>query len=83
MGTHGRGRLGTFLIGSTAEAVVQAANCPVLTVAHDPAAAARRRRATMEAGAEAAEAVEPADTAQGTALAGTSSFTTSRYARGG
>ena len=36
MGTHGRGRLATFLLGSTAEAVIQGAPCPVLTVAHDP-----------------------------------------------
>ena len=36
MGTHGRGRLATFLLGSTAEAVIRGAHCPVLTVAHDP-----------------------------------------------
>lgn len=36
MGTHGRGRLATFLLGSTAEAVIRGARCPVLTVAHDP-----------------------------------------------
>lgn len=35
MGTHGRGRLATFLLGSTAEAVVRGAHCPVVTVAHD------------------------------------------------
>ena len=34
MGTHGRGRLGTFLLGSTAEAVIRGSPCPVLTVAH-------------------------------------------------
>ena len=32
MSTHGRGGLAHFLIGSTAEKVVRAANCPVLTV---------------------------------------------------
>ena len=32
IGTHGRGRLGTLLIGSTAQGVVQRANCPVLVV---------------------------------------------------
>jgi nucleotide-binding universal stress UspA family protein len=36
MGAHGRGRLATFLLGSTAEAVIRGAHCPVLTVAHDP-----------------------------------------------
>jgi nucleotide-binding universal stress UspA family protein len=36
MGTHGRGRLANFLVGSTAEAVIRGAHCPVLTVAHDP-----------------------------------------------
>ena len=34
MGTHGRGRLGTFLLGSTAEAVIRGSPCPVATVAH-------------------------------------------------
>ena len=37
IGTHGRGRLATFLLGSTAEAVIRGALCPVQTVAHDPA----------------------------------------------
>ncbi|MBC8329475.1 MAG: universal stress protein [Planctomycetes bacterium] len=32
MSTHGRGGLAHFLIGSTAEKVVRAAHCPVLTV---------------------------------------------------
>jgi nucleotide-binding universal stress UspA family protein len=36
MGTHGRGRVATFLLGSTAVAVIRSAHCPVLTVAHDP-----------------------------------------------
>lgn len=34
IGTHGRGVLGRFLLGSTAEAVVRRAPCPALTVAH-------------------------------------------------
>ena len=42
MGTHGRGRLATFLLGSTAEAVIRGAHCPVLTVAHDPHGPASR-----------------------------------------
>lgn len=33
MGTHGRGAIARALLGSTAEAVVRHANCPVLTVA--------------------------------------------------
>ena len=40
IGTHGRGRLATFIVGSTAEAVIRGARCPVLTVAHDPRAGA-------------------------------------------
>ena len=36
MGTRGRGRFATFVIGSTAEAVVREAPCPVLTVGHEP-----------------------------------------------
>lgn len=34
MGTHARGRLGRFLLGSTADAVVRRAHCPVVTVGH-------------------------------------------------
>jgi nucleotide-binding universal stress UspA family protein len=37
MGTHGRGALGHFLVGSVAERVVRTAGCPVLTV-RDPQA---------------------------------------------
>lgn len=36
MGTRSRGRLASFLLGGTAEAVIRRASCPVLTVAHDP-----------------------------------------------
>lgn len=36
MGTHGRGRLASFLLGGTAEAVIRGARCPVVTVSHDP-----------------------------------------------
>jgi nucleotide-binding universal stress UspA family protein len=39
MGTHGRSRLAHLLLGSTAEAVVRQAACPVLTVPRKPAAA--------------------------------------------
>ena len=45
MGTHGRGRVATFLMGSTAEAVIRGAQCPVVTVSHDP-----RRPAPSEDG---------------------------------
>ena len=34
MGTHGRGALGHFLMGSVAERVVRLAACPVLTIRH-------------------------------------------------
>jgi len=36
IGTRGRGRLAQLLLGSTAEAVIRRATCPVLTVSHDP-----------------------------------------------
>ena len=36
MGTRRRGRLSHFLLGSTAEAVIREAPCPVLTVGDDP-----------------------------------------------
>ncbi|HSI35053.1 MAG: universal stress protein [Phycisphaerae bacterium] len=36
VGTHGRGRLATFVLGSTAEAVIRRAPCPVIVVAHEP-----------------------------------------------
>lgn len=36
VGTHGHGRLARLLLGSTAEAVVRSAHCPVLTVGHEP-----------------------------------------------
>jgi nucleotide-binding universal stress UspA family protein len=35
MGTHGRGRLAQFLVGSTADSVIRMSHCPVLTVAHE------------------------------------------------
>ena len=35
MGTHGRGLMGTLLLGSVAEQVLRRANCPVLTVGPD------------------------------------------------
>lgn len=37
LGTHGRGRLARFILGSTAEDVVRRAHCPVMTIGHDPA----------------------------------------------
>jgi nucleotide-binding universal stress UspA family protein len=37
VGTRSRGRLASFLLGSTAESVIRRSACPVLTVAHDPA----------------------------------------------
>ena len=38
IGTHGRGRFSNFILGSTAEAIIRRATCPVLTIAHDPVA---------------------------------------------
>ena len=34
MGTHGRGGLGRFMLGSVADRVVRTATCPVVTVRH-------------------------------------------------
>lgn len=45
LGTHGRGHLATFLLGSTAEGVVRRAHCPVVTVAHPPPGARARAAA--------------------------------------
>lgn len=36
LGRRGRGRLATFLLGSSAEHVIRHAHCPVVTVGHDP-----------------------------------------------
>ena len=36
IGTHGRGRIAQFVLGSTVEAVIRQSQCPVITVAHDP-----------------------------------------------
>ena len=53
IGTHGRGLIGRFLLGSTAEAVVRHATCPVLTVSHP-------RQATNAAPCPASVQVDPA-----------------------
>lgn len=37
MGTHGRGGLGRFMLGSVADRVVRSATCPVMTVRQVPA----------------------------------------------
>jgi nucleotide-binding universal stress UspA family protein len=39
MGTRGMGRIARLLLGSTAEAVIRTATCPVVTVSHAPAIA--------------------------------------------
>jgi nucleotide-binding universal stress UspA family protein len=36
MGTHARGRISRLLLGSTTEAVLRKAECPVLSVRHAP-----------------------------------------------
>jgi nucleotide-binding universal stress UspA family protein len=36
MGTRGRSRVAQFVLGSTAEAVIRQAPCPVMTVGHAP-----------------------------------------------
>jgi len=44
IGTHARGPVARFLLGSTAEAVVRRAHCPVLTVGHTRTAASEAER---------------------------------------
>jgi nucleotide-binding universal stress UspA family protein len=36
VGSHNRGRFSRLILGSTAEAVVRGANCPVLVMTHAP-----------------------------------------------
>jgi nucleotide-binding universal stress UspA family protein len=36
IGTHGRGRIGQLIIGSTATAVARLATCPVMVISHPP-----------------------------------------------
>ena len=47
MGTHGRGRITSFLIGSTAQEVIREARCPVLAVPGRSSAARARQTATL------------------------------------
>jgi nucleotide-binding universal stress UspA family protein len=54
MGTHGRGRLARLLLGSTAEAVIRRANCPVITVAQPYRGAATHHQPVTPAQAAAA-----------------------------
>jgi len=42
LGTHARGRLARLILGSTAEAVLRAAPCPVLAVGHEAEEASGR-----------------------------------------
>ncbi|MDB5357087.1 MAG: Universal stress protein family [Phycisphaerales bacterium] len=45
LGAHGRGRVAHFVLGSTAEAVVRHAHCPVLTIGRNPAEPALESKA--------------------------------------
>ncbi len=36
MGSRGRGRWASFVLGSTTESVIRWSHCPVITVSHDP-----------------------------------------------
>lgn len=51
MGTHGRGRVASFLMGSTAQEVIRDARCPVLAVPDRPSPA-RSERAPVLAAAQ-------------------------------
>lgn len=50
MGTRGMGRIARLLLGSTAEAVIRAAPCPVITVCHAPEVARSSTPARASAG---------------------------------
>lgn len=47
LGTHGRSRFSAAIVGSVAQGVMRHASCPVLCVAHDPAAALGHRARAM------------------------------------
>ncbi len=49
MGTHGRGGLGRLLLGSVADRVIRAADCPVMTVRESRRAAAGAPRSDVPA----------------------------------
>jgi nucleotide-binding universal stress UspA family protein len=36
LGTHGQGRIARLVLGSTADAVIRQAPCPVITISHEP-----------------------------------------------
>jgi nucleotide-binding universal stress UspA family protein len=44
MGSHARGRVASFVLGSTAEAVLRKAPCPVVAVGHEPESLLNSRR---------------------------------------
>ena len=54
MGTHGRGRVASFLMGSTAQEVLRDARCPVLAVPEPPAPDQDERAGTL-AGAHSSD----------------------------
>jgi nucleotide-binding universal stress UspA family protein len=56
IGTHGRGRLGQFLLGSVASAVISRSPCPVLTVGHPPASESALFETAPERAGERTEA---------------------------
>ena len=43
MGTHGRGRVASFLMGSTTQEVIREARCPVLAIPDRPSPARKER----------------------------------------
>jgi universal stress protein A len=47
LGTHGRSRIAQLLLGSTAEAVIRRAHCPVVTVGHEPSSWSNARTAEV------------------------------------
>ena len=60
MGTRGRGRWATFVLGSTAEAVIRWSRCPVVTVSHDPALSSKFRDDALACELEQPEQPAPA-----------------------
>ena len=50
MGSRGRGRWASFVLGSTTEAVIRWSLCPVITVSHDPSHSAMLDQETEHSG---------------------------------
>lgn len=61
VGTHGRGRIGQLLIGSTATTVARHATCPVVVVSHPPHKAEPPPKQEKKVSARILERLNPAE----------------------